>query len=100
MCLNFFSLILEGNFVCVLFILDSSEIEDYDYRWIVKNIIFYFKILDEEVFNLELLLLKKKNVFDDDWVYLEELQRDVGIGGLIESFNLLGKEMKIVFLIK
>lgn len=73
MCLNFFSLILEGNFVCVLFILDSSEIEDYDYRCIVKNIIFYFKILDEEVFNLELLFLKKKNVFDDDWVYLEEL---------------------------
>lgn len=100
MCSNLSSLTLEGNTVCVLPTPDSSETEDYDYRWTVKNIIPHLKILDEEALNLEPSPSKKKNVFDDDWAYLEELQRDVGIGGSTESLNSLGKEMEIVFLIK
>ncbi|XP_052709136.1 LOW QUALITY PROTEIN: leucine-rich repeat-containing protein 56-like [Crassostrea angulata] len=96
MCSNLSSLTLEGNPVCVLPTPDSSETEDYDYRWTVKNIIAYLKILDEEALNLEPSPSKKKNVFDDDWAYLEELQRDVGIGGSTESLNSLDSPTETV----
>lgn len=96
MCSNLSSLTLEGNPVCVLPTPDSSETEDYDYRWTVKNIIPHLKILDEEALNLEPSPSKKKNVFDDDWAYLEELQRDVGIGGSTESLNSLDSPTETV----
>lgn len=99
MCSNLSSLTLEGNPVCVLPTPDSSESEDYDYRWTVKNTIPHLKILDEEPLQSEPSTSKKKNVFDDDWAYLEELQRDVGIGGSTESLNTSGKLRSMILCI-
>ncbi|XP_061182851.1 leucine-rich repeat-containing protein 56-like [Saccostrea echinata] len=87
MCSNLSSLTLEGNPVCVLPTPDSYETDDYDYRWTVKKIIPHLRILDEEPLNSDPSPLKKKNIFDDDWAYLEELQKDVGIGGSTESLD-------------
>lgn len=99
MCSNLSSLTLEGNPVCVLPTPDSSESEDYDYRWTVKKTIPHLKILDEEPLQSEPSTSKKKNVFDDDWAYLEELQRDVGIGGSTESLNTSGKLRSMILCI-
>ncbi|XP_062605381.1 leucine-rich repeat-containing protein 56-like [Saccostrea cucullata] len=87
MCSNLSSLTLEGNPVCVLPTPDSYETDDYDYRWTVKKIIPHLRILDEEPLNSDPSPSKKKNIFDDDWAYLEELQKDVGIGGSTESLD-------------
>ena len=53
----------------------------------MKKAIPHLKYLDEELLTDEASPTKKCNVFDDDWAYLEELQKDVGIGGSMESIE-------------
>ncbi|KAK3103608.1 hypothetical protein FSP39_020495 [Pinctada imbricata] len=87
MCSRLSSLTLEGNPVCVVPHPDADESDEYDYRLTVKTAIPQLKYLDEEPLTEEASPSKKVNVFDDDWAYLEELQKDMGIGGSMESLD-------------
>jgi len=53
--------------------------EDYDYRSAVKKAIPHLTTLDEEPLIDGVGSFLKHNVFDADWAYLEELQRDMGL---------------------
>ena len=52
---------------------------DYDYRQAVKKAIPHLKTLDDEILIEGVGSFQKHNVFDADWAYLEELQKDISL---------------------
>lgn len=50
---------------------------EYDYRQAVKKAIPHLKTLDDEILIEGVGSFQKHNVFDADWAYLEELQKDI-----------------------
>ena len=48
----------------------------YDYRAAVKKLLPNLLVLDDERLDTVGSSLTKTNVFEEDWAYLEELQRD------------------------
>ncbi|XP_041365553.1 leucine-rich repeat-containing protein 56-like isoform X2 [Gigantopelta aegis] len=75
LCQNLKSLALEGNPVCVAPTPDSTKIS-YNYRSAVKKILPHLRILDDEALIEGQVPKVKPNAFDDDWAYLQELQKD------------------------
>lgn len=83
-CSSLTNLTLEGNPLCVAPSPGEESIE-YDYRQAVKKAIPQLKTLDDELLIEGVGSFQKHNVFDDDWAYLEELQKDVSLRGSTES---------------
>lgn len=75
---------------------------DYDYRQAVKKAIPHLKYLDDELLIEGVGSFQKHNVFDADWAYLEELQKDMSlqddsdslVSGVISKFSF-----KVVYFI-
>ncbi|XP_052802489.1 uncharacterized protein LOC128232794 isoform X2 [Mya arenaria] len=75
-CSRLTNLTLDGNPLCNQ-PTPAEFIEEYDYRQEVKKAIPHLKTLDDEPLIDGVGSFLKHNVFDADWAYLEELQRDI-----------------------
>ncbi|XP_005096715.1 uncharacterized protein LOC101861358 [Aplysia californica] len=75
LCPRLRRLALDGNPICVC----PSPTHDepgYDYRQTIKKLLPNLLVLDDERLDEASSSLIKHNVFDEDWAYLEELQKD------------------------
>ncbi|KAH3882307.1 uncharacterized protein LOC127882434 isoform X2 [Dreissena polymorpha] len=77
-CSKLTNLTLDGNPLCNQ-PTPGEELEDYDYRQAVKKAIPHLQTLDDEVLIEGVGSFLKHNVFDADWAYLEELQKDMDL---------------------
>ena len=74
--------------LCIVFFLQPS----YDYRQSVKKLLPNLLVLDDERLDSSSSSMVKHNVFDDDWAYLEELQKDAFLqGGLGDEVEVGGE---------
>ncbi|XP_033751249.1 leucine-rich repeat-containing protein 56-like [Pecten maximus] len=85
-CLKLRKLTLEANPLCVHPAPDKDD-ANYDYRQEVKRSIPHVVTLDDEPLMIESISSKPKNVFDADWAFLEELHKDLGLTGSMESLE-------------
>ncbi|CAL1529580.1 unnamed protein product [Lymnaea stagnalis] len=75
LCPKLRCLALDGNPICAYPSPSGEEQPDYDYRNTIRQLLPDLLVLDDE--NLDSSSPIKHNVFDEDWAYLEELQKDV-----------------------
>lgn len=61
------------------FVFFSCPQLEYDYRQAVKKAIPHLKTLDDELLIEGVGSFQKHNVFDADWAYIEELQKDISL---------------------
>ncbi|XP_060074287.1 leucine-rich repeat-containing protein 56-like [Ylistrum balloti] len=85
-CMKLTNLTLEANPLCVHPSPDSED-ANYDYRKEVKKSLPHLVTLDDEPLTTDSASSKAKNVFDADWTFLEELQKDLGLTGSLESLE-------------
>ncbi|XP_067655482.1 leucine-rich repeat-containing protein 56-like [Haliotis asinina] len=88
MCQSLKSLSLEGNPVCLMPHPESQQ-TNYNYREYVKKVLPNLQVLDEEPLLDGSATDRKPNAFEDDWAYLEELQKDALLmESLIDTVNI------------
>lgn len=85
-CHKLRKLTLEANPLCVHPAPDKED-ANYDYRYEVKKTIPHLVTLDDEPLTMESASNNPKNVFDADWAFLEELHKDLGLTGSVESLE-------------
>ncbi|XP_055900391.1 leucine-rich repeat-containing protein 56-like [Biomphalaria glabrata] len=76
LCPKLKNLALDGNPICACPSPNNEESPDYNYRETIMKILPNLLILDDEPVDGCDSAMIKHNVFDDDWAYLEELQKD------------------------
>ena len=72
---------------------------EYDYRQTVKKTIPHLKTLDDEPLIEGMGSFQKHNVFDADWAYLEELQKDICLPDENDSVSE-GKLLQVIVCVK
>ncbi|KAH9491848.1 hypothetical protein Btru_029890 [Bulinus truncatus] len=76
LCPKLRNLSLDGNPICASPSPNTEEPPNYDYRETVRKLLPKLMILDDEPVDGCNSSMIRHNVFDDDWAYLEELQKD------------------------